>query len=165
MTDAAVPEEIIAPKRSKMPMILGFVLAVAGGGGGYFAAQNGLIPGLGHEPVTEDPAKEMHVPDSLPDVAFLPMDPMVISIGEGAQRSHVRFAAQLEVPSAYQDEVGFLLPRVVNVLNSYLRALELKDFEAPAALPKLRGQMLRRVQLVVGEGRVNDILVMEFIVN
>jgi flagellar FliL protein len=30
---------------------------------------------------------------------------------------------------------------------------------------RLRGQMLRRVQAVVGEGRVNDLLVMEFVLD
>ncbi|SMC77629.1 flagellar basal body-associated protein FliL [Primorskyibacter flagellatus] len=165
MTDAAMPEDELAPKGSKMPLILGLVLALAGGGGGFIAAKMGLIPGVGHSPVAETVPEDMHVPDSLPDVAFLAMEPMIISIGEGSERSHVRFSAQLEVPAAYQSEVEFLLPRIINVLNSYLRALDLKDFEQPAALPKLRGQMLRRVQLVVGDERVNDILVMEFLVN
>lgn len=165
MTDAAMPEEQLAPKGSKMPLILGLVLALSGGGGGFVAAKLGLIPGIGHDPVSENVPEDLHLPDGVPDVAFLAMEPMIVSIGGGNERSHVRFSAQLEVPAAYQSEVEFLLPRVVNVLNSYLRALDLADFEQPAALPKLRGQMLRRVQLVVGEERVNDILVMEFLVN
>ena len=49
--------------------------------------------------------------------------------------------------------------------NSYLRALELRDLEDPSALTRLRAQMLRRVQVVAGPERVNDLLVMEFVLN
>ena len=56
-------------------------------------------------------------------------------------------------------------PRVVDVLNSYLRALEPSDLEANSILVRLRAQMLRRIQIVTGAGRVNDLLIMEFVLN
>ena len=58
-----------------------------------------------------------------------------------------------------------LLPRILDVLNGYLRAVETADLENPSALVKLRAQMLRRVQIVTGEGRVRDLLVTEFVLN
>ena len=57
------------------------------------------------------------------------------------------------------------MPRVLDVLNTYLRAVEVRDLEEPAALARLRAQMLRRVQVVTGEGRVRDLLVTEFVLN
>ena len=57
------------------------------------------------------------------------------------------------------------MPRVVDVLNSYLRALEIDDLRGNAALVRLRAQMLRRVQTVIGRDRVNDLLIMEFVMN
>jgi flagellar FliL protein len=54
---------------------------------------------------------------------------------------------------------------VVDVLNGYLRALEPREIEDPAALMRIRAQMLRRVQVVAGGDRVRDLLVMEFVVN
>jgi flagellar FliL protein len=50
-------------------------------------------------------------------------------------------------------------------LNGYLRALEAGDLEDRSALTRLRGQMLRRVKMVTGRGRVNDLLIMEFVLN
>ena len=50
------------------------------------------------------------------------------------------------------------MPRILDVLNSYLRAVELADLEDPSAMVRLRAQMLRRVQIVTGEGRVRDLL-------
>jgi flagellar FliL protein len=51
------------------------------------------------------------------------------------------------------------------VLNTYLRALSIADLEESTALVRLRAQMLRRVQIVTGEGRINDLLIMEFVLN
>ena len=58
-----------------------------------------------------------------------------------------------------------LKPRVMDVLNGFLRAVEVQELEDPAALIRLRAQMLRRIQIVVGEGRVNDLLIVEFVLN
>ena len=155
--------EVEEPKKSsKLPMIIGLVLALVGGGGGFFAVYSGMILGSGEEAVVEekiDPA------EPLPDINFVEVEPLIISVGAPADKQHLRFRSQLEVASQYQADVELLLPRVVDVLNSYLRALELADLEDPTALVRLRSQMLRRVQLVTGEGRVNDLLIMEFVLN
>ena len=66
---------------------------------------------------------------------------------------------------AFQPDVTLLLPRVIDVLNSYLRAVEVADLEDPTALVRLRAQMLRRVQMVAGDGRVRDLLVTGFVIN
>ena len=66
---------------------------------------------------------------------------------------------------SYEDEVTKLTPRVLDVLNSYLRAVDIAVLSDPPALIKLRAQMLRRIQLVTGEGRVRDLLILEFVLN
>ena len=58
-----------------------------------------------------------------------------------------------------------LMPRVLDVINTYLRAVEVRQLEDPAALTLIRSHLLRRIQLVTGDGRVNDLLITEFIVN
>ncbi len=104
-------------------------------------------------------------PGALPDVAFVPVEPMVVSLSPASDNRHLRFRAQLEVPSQHAPDLELLMPRVVDVLNGYLRALEIRDIESAAALTRLRAQMLRRVQIVAGPGRVNDLLIMEFVLN
>jgi flagellar FliL protein len=44
-----------------------------------------------------------------------------------------------------------------------MRAVEPVRFEEPGALMRIRSQLLRRIQIVTGEGRVRDLLVTEFI--
>lgn len=164
MTDTTeVPEET-PPKKSKMPLILGLVFALVGGGGGFFAAQSGLLGGgQPAEKTAETP--EPPLDPNIADIAFIPLDPLIVSLGPQAQNKHLRFKAQIEVPKQYQADVEGILPRITDVLNSYLRALRPADIESPDALIRLRAQMLRRIQIVTGKGRVRDLLVMEFVLN
>ena len=97
------------------------------------------------------------------DVAFVAMEPIAISLKPGSGAKLLRFTGQLEVAPESAAEVAGLMPRVVDVLNTYLRAVEVRDLEEPAALVRLRAQMLRRVQVVTGEGKVRDLLVTEFV--
>lgn len=143
--------------------MVGLVLAVLGGAGGFYAVQSGLI--LAADDDALDHATPNVEAEPLPDIAFVPVDPLIVSLGRSAANDHLRFRAQLEVGAKYQQEVTSILPRIVDVLNGYLRAIDARDLEDPAALFKLRAQMLRRVQVVAGEGRIRDLLVMEFVLN
>jgi len=162
MTDAIAETDVEVKKTSKMPLVLGVAALIFGAGGGFFATYTGLI--LATESSAQ-PDSNVSAPADFPDVAFVPVEPMVISLSPSSPSSHLRFRAQLEVPSQYASDVEALLPRVVDVLNGYLRALETADIESPAALTRLRAQMLRRVQIVAGPGRVNDLLIMEFVLS
>jgi len=157
-------EEQAPKKKSKLPLLIGVVLMLGLGGGGFYAVYSGMI--LGGDTQAKDHAKEEPIKvEALPDIAYVPVDPMVVTLtGSGASR-HLRFTAQLEVPKAYQQDVALLKPRILDVLNGYLRAVEATELEDPTALVRLRAQMLRRVQIVSGEGRVRDLLVTEFVLN
>lgn len=159
MSEPETPQDAEPKRKSKLPLLIGLVLALVLGGGGFFATYKGMILGGGDHAATEDPASEM------PEIAFVPVDPVMISLGAAAQNRRLRMASQLEVDKAYVAEVTLLLPRVLDVTNTYLRAVEVSQLEDPAALIRIRAHLLRRIQLVTGEGRVNDLLITEFIVN
>ncbi|MHA6347347.1 flagellar basal body-associated FliL family protein [Roseivivax sp. CAU 1761] len=168
------------PKASKLPLLLGLVLALAGGGGGFFAVGAGLMPGLGAAPPepaddsagAEDgdgaaapgPGAQGDAAASEPG-AFVELPPLVISIGQGGGATHLRFTAALEVPPAHAKEVARLQPRVIDAMNGYLRALDAADFEAPDALIMIRAQLTRRVELVLGRDRLRDLLVLQFVLS
>jgi len=149
------------PKRSlRRPLLIGLVAALLLGGGTFYATYSGLLAGgaAGHGAESDEAGP-------LPDIAFVPIEQMVLSLGPVAASKYLRFTAALEVPSSYADDVKLLKPRILDVLNGYLRAVEPADLEDPAALVRLRAQMLRRIQIVTGEGRVRDLLVTEFVLN
>lgn len=97
-------------------------------------------------------------------VEFLAIEPLLVSLGAAANGRQLRFEGYLEVEPGRKEDVAQLMPRIMDVLNTYLRAVNYSDVEEPVALLKLRLQMLRRVQLVVGEGYVNDLLVSQFVI-
>ena len=165
MTDvqADIDTAGVPKKPGRRGVILGLMLAAALGGGGFYAVYSGLILGV---PSGEANGAGGPVPiEDLPPVAFVSLEPLVVSVGGASANRHLRFRAALEVEPGHEGSVTKVLPRVVDVLNSYLRAVEVADLEDPNALIDLRAQMLRRIQLVTGEGRVRDLLIMEFVLN
>ena len=175
--NASVESEQPVAKPSKKGLIIGVVLALAGAGGGFYVTYSGIAKSLlggGDSHVT--PGGDSHAqpndhgaPEAIShtgtDSSFVPLEAITISLGSRSQSRHLRFSAQLEVSSNHAAEVQRLMPRIMDVLNIYLRALDPHELEEPAALLRLRAQMLRRVQIVTGPGFVNDLLVMEFVLN
>ncbi len=157
MADTMIAAEAAPKKRKPLALILGLVGAIVLAGGGFYATYTGLILGAPKQ-VSPEEAK-------LAGIAFVALEPLVISLGENGHNQHLRFAAHLEVAKAYAEEVTMLQPRILDVLNGYLRAVDMKDLEDPTALIRLRAQMLRRLQIVTGEGRVRDLLITEFVLN
>lgn len=158
MSDTSTPSDKPAKRPGRRAVLVGLGLAPIAAGGGYFAATSGFLP-LGSSSTKEA------APVAPLQVAFVPVDPLIISIGRGGDARHLRFQAQLEVDPARAAEVAGLMPRVVDVLNGYLRAVAMRDLEDPSSLVRLRAQMLRRVQIVTGDGAVRDLLIMEFVVS
>ena len=172
-------------KASKLPLLIGLVLALAGGGGGFYATYSGLLdsllgggaaeasgaaPAAGHGAPAADahgsaPAEAGHGESATGTTGFVPVDPITVNLGPRGETRHLRFSAQLEVAPGAATEVQRLMPRILDVLNIYLRALDPYELEEPAALMRLRAQMLRRVQIVTGPGLVSDLLVIEFVFN
>jgi flagellar FliL protein len=138
------------------------VLLLIGGGLGYLAVSLGFIP-FGN---THSDSGASHKGDStLPEVAFVSIPTLIVTLPPGAKNTHLRFSAQIEVSSEYQSDVEFLMPRIQDLMNGYLRALSAEDIERPGALFEIRLQLFRRVVMVVGLGKANGLLVTEFILN
>lgn len=191
MAEEETPEAGEAKKKSKLPLLIGLLLLLVGGGGGFYATYSGLVFGAADDGAHTAAAEGNHgsakggghggasggkaaghgsgghgaEPGALPDVAFVPVNALVISLGPASRSTHLRFTSQLEVERAHEGEVAQLMPRILDVLNGYLRAISISEIEDPAALVRLRAQMLRRIQIVTGEGRVRDLLVTEFVLN
>lgn len=151
-------------KPSRLPILIGVILMVILGGGAFYAVYSGAVLGHGGDHEADLAGETAVNVEALPEIAFVPMDSIVVSLGSDTGR-YLHFSAQIEVAKAHQADVALLLPRVVDVLNGYLRAVEVHELEDPVALVRLRAQMLRRVQMVTGNGRVRDLLITEFVIN
>ncbi len=161
-----------APPRKRgmlMPLILGLVLAVAAGGGGYWAVTSGPLAAVFGDSGAgaEDDGAEMAEaqPQEYAPVAFVALETLVVSLGPESSAQHLVITAHLEVDPAYYDEVTTLSPRVLDVMNSYLRVVGVHELSEPTSLIRIRAQLLRRIQVVTGTGRVRDLLITQFVVN
>ena len=154
MSDAAETQDRSGKGGKPRALLLGLVLAAAGAAGGYFAAASGLLG-----------THSVETKDSRPKTSFVAIDPMIVSIARQGGVSQLRLKLALEVVAGRAGDVTEIMPRILDVLNSYLRALETIDIGDAATLVRLRAQMLRRVQIVTGTDAVKDLLIQEFVVN
>ncbi len=144
-------------KRHLLPLLVGLSGAIGLGGASFYAVYSGWLLG---------PADQMA--RTLPldmDFAYIPIENMTISLVSSGGTRLLRFSGQIEVATASKEDMERMQPRFVDVVNTYLHALEPADLEAPAALIRLRAQILRRLQIVTGEGHIRDFLITEFIIS
>lgn len=163
MTIAADPPPLPGRKSLKLPLMIGVVLAATGGGGGFFVMR-AMQGGTAHDAAQVVEAVDEHGAAPV-TVGYVALDPLLVNLPRATGRQFLRFAATLEVDPGHLSEVESLRPRIADVMNSYLRAVEPADFEDQMILADLRSQLLRRIQVVAGEGRVRDLLVIEFVLD
>jgi len=158
---AGVQEEAVeVPRKSGfLPVFIGIFAMVLGSWGGFLAVQRGFFQS-GESPLSAGQAADA---EPLPDVTYVPIEPMVVTLRGGQSSNHLRFSAELEVYAPYSRDVAHFLPRIQDVLNTYLRSVRVSDLEDSIALYRIRSHLLHRVNLVVGEGRVRDVLITEFV--
>lgn len=165
MADMADDDNQFEEKKSKSSIIAATFTILIGAVVGYFSVDLGFIGAPKTADVQQDFPNRTAPTSEIADLAFVPLDPIIISFSRGNQRQLLRFVGNLEVDPAAISEVEILKPRIIDILNGYLRALQLEDLEEPAALLKIRSQLLHRVKIVAGEERINDLLIVEFVLN
>jgi flagellar FliL protein len=163
MANIADPDSQSKKRGLLLPVLIGLVLAGGAGAGGFWVVGQGFFSG-GTDDGGDDGGTDQATP-SYTAVAFVPLETLTISLGGESSGRFLIVTAQLEVPPEHQAEVTGLTPRVLDVLNSYLRVISVTELSEPTSLMRLRAQMLRRVQVVTGTGRVRDLLITQFVVN
>ena len=174
MTDVPDPTaEEEPPKKKSKALLFGLIGAVLLGGGAFYGVYSGMIPlPFGGEDKTAVASKDGdgHEEDQFSNpattaAAFVPMDEMVISLGPEAKAKHLKVKVSIEVEPGTETDVQLVSPRIIDVLNTYLRAVDSTDLENPRSMTRMRAHMLRRVRLVAPQGAVRDVLIQEFVLN
>ena len=157
-TSAGAEEE--APKKKSKALLFGLIGAVLLGGASFYGVFSGLIPlPFGDDETAEhadagygESDHEEHADGGekaeMEPVAFVDIGEMVISLGPDAKAKHLKLRMSIEVKPEDEPKVTAVTPRIIDVLNTFLRAVDTKELEMPRAMMRLRAQMLRRVQLV-----------------
>lgn len=156
-------EETPAGRRRRGGLLIGLAAMLVLGGAGFYAAWAGLV----HLPLAERADAKTAPPHAAPEGAeaasFVQVPPTVVGLGPSARAAHLRLSAALDVAPGAEAPVESLMPRILDVINTYLQALDEADVERPAAMARVRAQLLRRIRVVVGGDLVRDLLITEFV--
>ncbi len=147
--------------KAKLLIIVGAILLLAAGGGWYF----GIIPGLlGHKEDAahaEDPAAA-----GTPQHVFVDMPDIIANLNNGGRRaSFIKLKAKLEV--ARKEDVAIVqnaMPRVIDLVQSYLREVRPEELRGTAGTYRLREELVSRVSLAAAPAHVLEILFVELLV-
>lgn len=149
--------------RQRAPIGLASIAALALGATGYLTVGTGLLPGLPDTLSRGSPSA--HPADTESDATFVALDPFMVTIPRTNPVRQLRLELQLEVPAGARAEILALSPRLEDTMNTYLRSIDLSDIEDPDTLLRMRMQLLRRLQVAAGEGRITDLLVTQFLIS
>ena len=166
-------DEPVRKGKSKL-LLVAAVLALGAGGGGFYAVYSGMLalPFLGggeggHETAAAGPGGEAgghaEAADPFEPGAYIHLEPLIVTMGPQSESKHLKITLAIEVEPGREAEVEAVKPRVIDILNGFLRAVDEREFELPRSMERLRAQMLRRIELVTPKGAVRDLLIQEFV--
>lgn len=139
------------------PLLGGVAGAILLGAGSFYIAFSGLTPAIGSF-FQKTPAIGV-------ELAFVPIEVITISLPPQSGARLVRISGQIEVAPESHTAMMQMQPRFVDVILTYLHAVEIADLRQPAALIHLRAQLLRRLHVVAGGEHVRDFLITEFLLD
>jgi len=119
------------------------------------AATEACLPG-------EGPAEAI-APIVKANQSYVALNEMVITVGSAPATRYLKINVSIMTDSANSETIKAAEPVLIDAFNTYLRSIELKDFEDPGFYPRMREQLARRSELVLGSGVSNGVLITEFL--
>ncbi len=92
---------------------------------------------------------------------FLDLPEMALTLPNGGHPRQMRIKLSIELASgaSQQQAADALSPRVYDALLTYLRTLQDGEVDGGLGLDRLRADLYRRLELVVGPGVLRDVLI------
>lgn len=156
-------DEATAKKGSKLPLLIGLILFCAAAGGGFYATFSGMLSVtalIGGDKAAGE--GEMEVA-SISAPSYVPVGEIVIPLGPQAKAEFLLMTAEIEISPDDAAAFEALMPRIRDLFNTYLRAVEARDLEQPDATLRLRDQLLRRLRVIADPTAPRDLLFTSFI--
>ncbi len=150
-----------APKKKSRRMLIfaAIPIILAGlGAGAYF-----FVPGLlGKTALPQTQASQTAVPQPV----FIDLPEMSVTLPNGGQARQLRIRISLELmaTASKRPQADILSPKVYDALLIYLRTLTDSEVEGSLAIDRMRGDLYRRLELLLGPNVVHDVLITSLIV-
>lgn len=161
MPDPDVEQADQPPARrlSRSSLVLATVSAVSLAAAGYLAVGAGLLPG---PPAAETGSIQQ---TNTSQTVFVALEPFMTTLPRTEPVRQLRLEVELEVAEAAAAAVRDATPRLQDTMNRYLRSIDLAGIEDPDTMLRMRMQLLRRLQVAAGEGRIRDLLITQFLIS
>jgi flagellar FliL protein len=154
-------QESPAPRKrrgKKLFLLVGVVVLLGGGAGAAWQ----FVPGVAdkvhamvghHEPVAAVAVSTRPVFMDLPEMA------LTLPNGGHPRQMRIKLSVELAPGASQQRATEALSPRVYDALLTYLRTLQDGEIDGGLGLDRLRADLYRRLELVVGPGVLRDVLI------
>jgi len=156
--EAVEREEGAAPTGSKLKLIIivsAALVLVLGGVGGYLSFFNKKHDDKHEEAAVAKPTVFMDVPEVMVNMAA----------GAGERVQYLKVKIVLEVKEQpIVEEIKPVLPRVMDIFQTYLRELRPSDLNGSAGMFRLKEELTRRVNAAISPRQVNAVLFKEILV-
>ncbi len=159
-TAEGAPAEVAASGgkgRKKLLILISSValLSVIGAGAWF----SGLLPFF----QKAEPVAAVSAPAALP--VFVDLPEVIVNLNAGGRRAtFLKMTMKLELAAEDQAAVQALLPRVMDLVQTYLRELRPDELRGSMGTHRLREELLSRINIAVAPARVRDVLFVEMLV-
>jgi flagellar FliL protein len=92
------------------------------------------------------------------DLSFVDLPEVIVNLHAASHSRYLKIAVTLAVEPERRLPVERMQPQIMNALQEFLRGLDDRDLEGSAGLFRLRTELHRRLDLVLGEAVVADVL-------
>lgn len=162
-TDAEAP-----PKKRGRGLLIALIatpLLLGGGGGAAYFLVPG-VPDMVGGLLGKTDAKPTVPVIVAPKPAFVDLPEMAITLATSTRGKQMRIRISLELMQTEGSPVppDVLSPRVYDALLTYLRTLSDAEIESSLAIDRIRGDLYRRLTLLLGGEVVRDVLITSFVV-
>ncbi len=167
---AQAPEKEVKKKGGKLKLVMLALLVLAVlGGGGFAAWKFYLQPMMGGETTAEAPAADQGQKAAAEGTAgggqLVTLDSFVVNLSDPMGRRYLKTTMDVEVAdSAAAAELTAAMPKVKDTL---LLLLSSKSFEEISSMDRkieLKNQIVERLNLIIGKGKVRNVYFTEFVV-
>jgi len=157
-----------APKKSKMGLIVGVVIAVITlvGGSVAGAVLGPRLLGGSEEHAPPGAAPQAHAAPAIPEkIVSVDMAPIIVDLRDGDGRiRHLKVGMAAELSETVTpEEFKLVSPRGREASLSYLRSLTFEDVSDPKRYAGIKDELAKRVAEAVGPERVHRLLLTDFV--
>lgn len=155
-----------APAKASGGGLVGLLILALGSLSAAFATVYLLTPAPPEALASCDPAEGAGpaIP-AMPtaDRAYVELDEVLITIGSAPATRYLKMTISVATGKDMTNTVKQAEPVLIDAFVSYLRTVELSEFEDPGFYAEMRQQLARRAELVLGGAVSDGVLITEFL--